>query len=108
MGIGDMSIGKKVKKMAQLFFGRFDSYWGAVQGSDGAEDLADLLRRTVFQSMAVEDEKLQSMIAYFDAQSAHLFQQDEPEILRGRLTFLPADTVFKATVAKSDMTYGDT
>lgn len=94
MGIGDMSIGKKVKKMAQVFFSRFDAYWGAVQGKDGAEELNALLRRTVFQDLPVAEANVEAMSDYFDRQSAHLFGQDDAEILRGRVTFLPTSGFF--------------
>ena len=83
MGIGDMSIGKKVKKMAQFFFSRFDAYWGAVQGLGGAEDLDQLLRRTVFQCLPTDDARVAAMLAYFDRQSVYLCQQDDAAILRG-------------------------
>ncbi len=88
MGVGDMSIGKKVKKLAQRFFARFDSYWGAVKGAEGAEDLASLMRWTVFQDRPVGESRIDAMVDYFDAQSKHLFALDAKAILIGRVSFL--------------------
>jgi cytochrome b pre-mRNA-processing protein 3 len=96
MGVGDMSIGKKVKKLAQLFFGRFDAYWGAINGSDGADDLETVLKWGVFQGQDVDSARLSAMGEYFDKQSAHLFAQTEKNILIGRVTFTSPDPVFAA------------
>jgi len=95
MGVGDMSIGKKVKKLARTFFGRFDSYWGAVNGSDGADELPEALRKAGFMgSEQVEPERLAAMTAYFDAQSKHLFTVSETDVLGGRVKFTSPDPWF--------------
>lgn len=96
MGIGDMSIGKKVKRLAQIFFGRFDAYWGAVNGHEGAEEFGTVLRRGVFQEAEVPDAAILAMEVYVDRQTKHLFQQAPKDILRGRLSFAPAGDVFDA------------
>ncbi len=87
MGVGDMSIGKKVKKLAQAFFSRFDGYWGAVNGADGADDLPDVLRRGLFLGKPVTEAQVAAMVDYFDRQSTHLFGQDAANILKGRIEF---------------------
>lgn len=94
MGVGDMTIGKKVKRLAQLFFGRFDAYWGAVKGYEGAEEFGTVLRRGVFQETDVPEEAVAAMEAYVDLQAVHLLQQMPKDILRGRLTFAPVGDVF--------------
>lgn len=94
MGVGDMSIGKKVKKLAQAFFSRFDGYWGAVKGNEGADDLPDLMRRGVFHGSSVSDAQVAAMIAYFDRQSTHLFKQSQNNILKGRIEFCDPEPDF--------------
>jgi cytochrome b pre-mRNA-processing protein 3 len=101
MGVGDMSISKKVKKLAQLFFGRFDAFWGAVNGSEGAEDLETVLKWGVFQGQDVDAVRLEAMAEYFDKQSAHLYAQTEKNILIGRVTFTAPDPFF-ASLPDSD------
>lgn len=96
LGIGDMSIGKKVKFLAQALFSRFDSYWGAVKGSEGADDLPTLLRRDLYQGGEVSDAQVEAMLSYFDRQSAYLFTQDAKDILKGRVDFSPPDPDFAA------------
>jgi cytochrome b pre-mRNA-processing protein 3 len=87
MGIGDMSIGKKVKRTSQVFFHRFDAYWGAVTEAEGAEPLSALLPRTVFQGNPVSEEDVAAMIRYMEAQHAHLGALDATAILDGALSF---------------------
>lgn len=95
MGIGDMTIGKKVKKLARLFFGRLDLYWGAVRGDDGADNLETVLQKTVFLDNPANPARLAVMVDYFDRQSSHLFAQKESDILKGSVSFDPAKTLFE-------------
>lgn len=99
MGIGDMSIGKKVKKTSQVFFHRFDAYWGAVSGADGAEPLEKLLPRTIFQGNAVSEPELTRMIAYIDAQHAYLSALDPEDILKGQVAFADPTAYFPESSA---------
>lgn len=46
MGVGDMGVGKRVKKMATVYYGRANAYAGARKG--GAGDLAAALLRNVY------------------------------------------------------------
>ena len=50
MGIGDMSVGKHVKKMAKAFYGRAEVLEGALDGREGTDvkaSLKDLVLRNV-------------------------------------------------------------
>lgn len=47
MGVGDMSVGKRVKDMIRAYYGRVAAYETALQTSDDAA-LLDTLRRNVF------------------------------------------------------------
>lgn len=46
MGVGDLSVPKKIKKMAQAFYGRAAAYDAAL--AKAGPDLADALQRNVF------------------------------------------------------------
>ena len=46
MGVGDLSVGKKVRKMAEVFYGRVAAYDQALAGPDGALEAA--IARNVF------------------------------------------------------------
>ncbi len=46
VGVGDLAVGKKVRKMAEAFFGRMTAYSKAVESGEGA--LAEALARNIF------------------------------------------------------------
>ena len=50
-GVGDLSVGKHVKRMGEAFYGRVKSYDAAVEASsaDGGAELADAIARNVFR-----------------------------------------------------------
>jgi cytochrome b pre-mRNA-processing protein 3 len=47
MGVGDLSVGKKVRRMAEVFYGRAQAYRPALEAQDAAA-LAKALHRNVF------------------------------------------------------------
>jgi cytochrome b pre-mRNA-processing protein 3 len=96
MGVSDYVIGKRVKKTAQMFFSRFDLYWGAVNGADGAPDLDEAFARALIAEGADLPERRAAWTAYFDRQTKALFEQADPDILRGRVVFADPDGVFDA------------
>lgn len=99
MGIGDMSIGKKVKKTSQVFFHRFDAYWGAVSDAEGAEPLETLLPRTIFQGNDVSEAEVARMIAYIEGQHAFLTELNATDILNGHVTFVDPVAFFAGETA---------
>lgn len=46
LGVGDLSVGKKIRKLAENFYGRVAAYEDALQGA--GDDLAQSLGRNVF------------------------------------------------------------
>ena len=47
MGVGDLSVGKKMRKLGEAFYGRAKAYQAALEGGDRTA-LAALIGRTVF------------------------------------------------------------
>jgi len=60
MGVGDLSVGKKVKAMAEAYYGRSRAYDAALVSGD--EDLAEALRRNVFGTVLSESEHTDSVV----------------------------------------------
>ena len=60
MGVGDLSVGRKVKAMAEAYYGRSKAYDAALVSGD--EDLAEALRRNVFGTMLSESEIAESVV----------------------------------------------
>lgn len=48
MGVGDLSVGRKIRNMAEAFYGRAAAYERAMTGGEGAETLSAALARNVF------------------------------------------------------------
>lgn len=62
MGVGDLSVGKKIRKMAQAFYGRLAAYESALdKGEAGALEAA--LVRNVYRGAHPGDGKLGAVVA---------------------------------------------
>ena len=84
MGVGDLSVGKKVRKMAEAFYGRATAYTEA--SASGVDHLASALTRNVF-----DNDKNQGMpealATWTMAAKAKLRQQTVSEIASGDVVF---------------------
>lgn len=85
MGIGDMSIGKHVKKVAKAFYGRAEILENGLEAGPG--ELADALGETIYR--AVEDAKAhtEAMATYIAETDAFLAEQQLSDLLEGQLDF---------------------
>jgi cytochrome b pre-mRNA-processing protein 3 len=83
MGVGDLSVGKKVRKMAESFFGRINAYRDAID--TGKVELAKAVQRNVYPDG--ENPAAQALATYMLA-ARHLLQaQDIAVIMRGEVRF---------------------
>ena len=73
MGVGDLSVGKKMRKLGEAFFGRVKSYQEAFEALPATAGLEALLARTVYAEAA--DARPAGMAAYVAAQRAALAAQ---------------------------------
>ncbi len=88
LGIGDMGVLKRVKKMAKAFYGRLESYDSGLAQDDDA-DLAAALKRNLFRENEVAEENLAVFAAYMRRESARLDACDVNRLLKGKLEFAP-------------------
>jgi cytochrome b pre-mRNA-processing protein 3 len=79
MGAGDLSVGKKVRKMAEAFFGRIKAYGQA----SGEAQLTEAIRRNVFPD--VESAHASSIAQYMLVVRETLAAQNEVNILEATL-----------------------
>lgn len=84
LGVGDVSVGKKVRKMAEVFYGRVTAYDAALDGEEGA--LAAALARNVFPDEPAAA-GAQPLAAYVREQRGHLAAQDAGAIAGGQVSF---------------------
>lgn len=87
MGVGDLSVAKKVRKMAEAFYGRVAAYDRALAGPEG--ELAAAIARNVFaaDSAAADSASARRLAAYVLDQRAHLAAQPAAAIIAGNADF---------------------
>lgn len=82
IGVGDMSVGKKIRRMGEAFYGRARAYRDALaQEDDGAVE--DALRRNLFEQGEPEPAFLSAFARYVRASAAGLAGQDAEALLDG-------------------------
>ena len=62
MGIGDLSVGRKVKSLAEGMYGRFGAYTDGLQNGDVA--LSEALRRNLFSETTTSEEVVAAIVMY--------------------------------------------
>lgn len=87
LGVGDMSVGKKIKKLAGGFYGRIKAYDTAVDETDTDEQLANALQRFVFRDVAVAPETLKTAVDFVRADVAALAAQPLDRLKTGDVQF---------------------
>ena len=85
MGVGDLSVGKHVKRMARAFYGRVLSYEAGLAGGDSA--LAAALARNIFGTVGPPDCAADEMAAYVRNTVRGLRSQSAAELLAGEISF---------------------
>lgn len=86
MGVGDLSVGKKVKGMAKAYYGRVKAYDEGLAG--GPEALEAALRRNLFIETEPHDENVTQMAAYLVQSVAASSRWTIEQLEEGRLQFL--------------------
>ncbi|MFQ5786093.1 MAG: ubiquinol-cytochrome C chaperone family protein [Alphaproteobacteria bacterium] len=85
MGVGDLSVGRRVKAMAQAFYGRAAAYDMAIESDDDA--LGEALRRNVFGTVGPRPEQLAALVGYVRGEAAALDTWPASELLAGGVCF---------------------
>jgi cytochrome b pre-mRNA-processing protein 3 len=88
MGVGDLSVGKRVRGLWEAFHGRALAYEAALDSPD-AGALAEALERNVWRGEAAPGAPA-ALAARARAQAAQLAGQHMAALVAGRATFLPA------------------
>jgi len=88
LGIGDMGVLHRVKKMTKAFYGRLESYDRGLEEKDDAELLA-ALERNLYRGNDVTDAKLKTITNYTRSQSLYLDKISIGSLMEGELKFDP-------------------
>lgn len=86
MGVGDLSVGKRVRKMWEAFHGRAVAYDAAMDAADPPA-MEAALTRNVWQGVPTRGAAVLARLAF--AQAEHLATQPASSLGEGRADFLP-------------------
>ena len=85
MGVGDLSVGKKVRRMAEVFYGRAQAYTPPLRDDD-----AEALERAIYRNVhagAGSEEGAGRLAAYALGVRRHLHANPTAPILAGQIDF---------------------
>lgn len=88
MGVGDLSVGKKMRKLGEAFYGRVKSYEAAFRALPETAELEALLARTVYAEGKAEHAP--KLAAYATAQRTALMAQPLEKLLAGEVAWSAA------------------
>jgi cytochrome b pre-mRNA-processing protein 3 len=83
MGVGDMGIGRHIKRMAKALFGRAQAYEAGLDGDD--EALSAALKDNLYRQSQPSDAQLAGMGEYLRRAAHHVGGASIPEIIAGRI-----------------------
>ena len=86
MGVGDLGVGRRVKAMAQAFFGRAEAYEAALEADDQVS-LTKALRKNVFGDSPAQDSVVEALARYVVQADRALIDQKSEAVLLGQVVF---------------------
>ena len=87
MGVGDLSVGKKMRRLGEAFYGRAKGYASALAPGAEPGELPALVARTLFAERADADALAAPMADYLRRADAHLIAQPTARLLGGEIAF---------------------
>lgn len=90
MGVGDLSVGRRVRAMWEAFHGRSKVYAAAMEAADDRA-LAEALARNVWRGAEPPASSAASLARYLRRQTVKLASQPLSSLLAGEASFLPAE-----------------
>lgn len=85
LGVGDLGVGRRVKAMAEAFYGRVAAYEQAMAA--GEDGLAAALRRNLYRNAEPEPSAVAAVAAYVRREVAALAAEDTDRLLAGNIAF---------------------
>ena len=85
MGVGDLTVPKRMQKFGEAFYGRSTAYDAAL--ATGHEALAQALCKNVLNGTRLEQAR--QLAVYVEATLADLSARDEADIVSGKWRFVP-------------------
>jgi cytochrome b pre-mRNA-processing protein 3 len=88
VGVGDLSVGKRIRKMAEAFYGRAGAYREALDKGDDAA-LEEALRRNLLAGASEAPGFIAALSEHVRATVRQLDAVGDAELLVGRLALAP-------------------
>jgi cytochrome b pre-mRNA-processing protein 3 len=88
IGVGDLGVGKRVKKMAQAFYGRVEAYEAGLTASDDGI-LSDALSRNLYGTTQPALTAVIAVAGYMRSADTWLSEQSDAGIMAGNVDFPP-------------------
>ena len=87
IGVGDLGVGKKIKVMAEAFYGRMIAYQNLFEVRD-YQKMSDALLRNLYRERKVDQKTLKFMAKYVYDQYDFVKNKNMENIMLGKLSFL--------------------
>jgi len=84
-GVGDMGIGRHIKKMGKAMFGRAEAYEAGLDGDD--DTLAAALTENVYRQALPRADQLAHMVLYMRRAADHMSTQSLADVTAGKVDF---------------------
>jgi cytochrome b pre-mRNA-processing protein 3 len=91
LGVGDLGVPKKIKRMAKGFYGKVVAYEKALAGDDA--ELPETLRRDLYSDAEPSAAQLAAMAGYVRRAAERIAAQPAEALAAGRADFGPAPEV---------------
>lgn len=98
LGVGDLAVGKHIKRMAKAFYGRIVSYERGL--SAGEAVLGEALERNLFGTVSARKRDVAVLSAYIERCAASLAGQPIDGLMDGRVQFAPPPAAAEADRAQ--------
>lgn len=82
IGVGDLGVGKKVKVMAEAFYGRIKTYQGILDQNDKAR-MSEAIHRNLFRQREMPGMAVENVTDYYFRQWQNINEQDLSDIMMG-------------------------
>jgi cytochrome b pre-mRNA-processing protein 3 len=86
IGVGDLSVPKKIKIMAKAFYGRCSAYESALDAGDKAA-VADVIARNIYAETDAPADVVEALTDYMFEVESTLKGQDDSRLLQGDIKF---------------------
>ena len=92
LGVGDVGVSKRIKAMAEAFYGRATAYTNGMSEQDNSV-LITALKRNLYRGSEATDEQVISVSSYIRDQVNHLKSQRLSKMAQSNVLFMPIKPV---------------